>query len=141
MIGANDLSSSGRFYSAILTPLGYERTDAGNAVVFSLADVPDRLDSPSTVYVVKPYDGREATVGNGSMTAFRTATHASVRTIHAAEDNVTLCNGADGVARAKVRTNQQDVSAQPHSCNCSAHYIGLQSSQDSVLAGCIVDSI
>lgn len=80
MIGANDLPSSGRFYSAILTPLGYEQTDAGNAVVFSLSDVPDRLDIPSTVCVIKPYDGQEATVGNGSMTAFPTAMHALVRT-------------------------------------------------------------
>jgi hypothetical protein len=79
MIGANDLRSSGRFYSPILTPLGYEQTDAGNAVVFSLPDVPDRLDSLSTVYVIKPYDGREATVGNGSMTgAEAVAGHAGV---------------------------------------------------------------
>ena len=84
MIGANDLPSSGRFYAAILTPLGYQRTDAGNGVVFALPDVPDRLGSPTTVYVVKPYDGGQATVGNGSMTAFRAATHALVRTLHAA---------------------------------------------------------
>ena len=84
MIGANDLPSSGRFYSAILTPLGYARTDAGNGMVFSLPDVPERPDGPATIYVIKPYDGREATVGNGSMTAFRTSTHALVRTIHAA---------------------------------------------------------
>jgi catechol 2,3-dioxygenase-like lactoylglutathione lyase family enzyme len=84
MIGANDLPSSGRFYSAILTPLGYARTDAGSGMVFSLPELPDRLDGPATIYVIKPYDGREATVGNGSMTAFRTATHALVRTIHAA---------------------------------------------------------
>lgn len=84
MIGANDLPGSGRFYSAILTPLGYEQADAGNAVVFTLSVAPDRVGSASTIYVVKPYDGREATVGNGSMTAFRTQTHASVRAIHKA---------------------------------------------------------
>lgn len=84
MLGANDLPSSGRFFAAILNPLGYERTDDGGAVVFSLPNVPDRPDNPTTLYVVKPYDGREATVGNGSMTAFRAATHASVRAIHAA---------------------------------------------------------
>ena len=83
-IGANDLPGSGRFYSAILTPLGYERTDAGNGAAFALPDEPDRPGSPSTIYVVKPYDGQAATVGNGSMTAFRTTTHALVRTIHAA---------------------------------------------------------
>ena len=77
MIGANDLPASGRFYSAILGRLDYERKDDGIAVIFSRPDTPD-------VYVIKPYDGREATVGNGSMTAFRAATHALVRTLHAA---------------------------------------------------------
>jgi catechol 2,3-dioxygenase-like lactoylglutathione lyase family enzyme len=83
-IGANDLPASGRFYSAILAPLGYERTDAGNGMAFSLPEGPDQASSPGTLYVVKPYDGREATVGNGSMTAFSMATHALVRTLHAA---------------------------------------------------------
>ena len=83
-IGANDLPGSGRFYSAILTSLGYERTDAGNGVIFSLSGGPDRPDGSSTVYVVKPYDGRTATVGNGSMMAFCAATHALVRSVHAA---------------------------------------------------------
>ena len=77
MIGANDLPGSGQFYSAILDPLGYARKVDGNAVVFSRPNTPD-------VYVIKPYDGREATVGNGSMTAFRAATHALVRAVHAA---------------------------------------------------------
>lgn len=80
-IGANDLTNSGRFYSAILTPLGYARADAGSGVAFSR---PESLGSPSAVYVVKPYDGRTATVGNGSMTAFRAATHELVCTIHTA---------------------------------------------------------
>lgn len=84
MIGADDLPGSGRFYSAILTPLGYEQQNPGNAVVFSLSDAPDRDGSASTVYVVKPYDGRKATVGNGSMAAFRAQTHALVRAIHKA---------------------------------------------------------
>jgi catechol 2,3-dioxygenase-like lactoylglutathione lyase family enzyme len=84
MVGANDLASSGRFYTAILTPLGYERKDATDAVVFSLPDVPDWSNGPVMVYVKKPFDGREATVGNGSMAAFRAETHEMVRTLHAA---------------------------------------------------------
>ncbi|MDI1283812.1 MAG: VOC family protein [Reyranella sp.] len=83
-IGANDVPVSGRFYAAILIPLGYAHTDAGNAAIFVRPEGPDRLGGPNTIYVAKPYDGREATVGNGSMTAFQTATHASVRAIHAA---------------------------------------------------------
>lgn len=84
MVGANDLPSSGRFYTAILTPLGYEKKEAANKVVFSFPDVPDRFNGPGAVYVTKPYDGQEATVGNGSMTAFRVQTHEMVRNLHAA---------------------------------------------------------
>ncbi|WP_289294903.1 VOC family protein [uncultured Reyranella sp.] len=77
MIGADDVPGSGRFYSAILGPLGYDRKDDGHGIVFSRPDTPD-------VYVVRPFDGRSATVGNGSMLAFRAAAHALVRTLHAA---------------------------------------------------------
>ena len=84
MVGANDVPRSGRFYAAILTPLGYERKDSADKVVFALPNIPDRFNGPGAVYVTKPYDGREATVGNGSMTAFRTETQAMVRTLHAA---------------------------------------------------------
>ncbi|HYC66112.1 MAG TPA: VOC family protein [Reyranellaceae bacterium] len=83
-IGANDLPLSGRFYAAILVPLGYQRTDDANGVTFSLPDVPDRPGTASTIYVVRPYNGQPASVGNGSMMAFRAATHALVRAIHAA---------------------------------------------------------
>ena len=82
-LGANDLHVSGEFYSAILSPLGYGRTEAGNGVAFSLPDMSGGLGGPATIYIVKPYDGRPATVGNGSMTAFRAPTHAMVRTLHA----------------------------------------------------------
>ena len=83
-IGANDVPRSGRFYAAILVPLGYERKDAADAVEFTLPDVPDRVDGHGAVYVKKPYDGKEATVGNGSMAAFRAETHDMVCTLHAA---------------------------------------------------------
>jgi hypothetical protein len=82
-VGANDVPRSGRFYTAILTPLGYEKKEAANAVEFTLPDVPDRANSLGAVYVKKPYDGNEATVGNGSMTAFQAETHEMVRNLHA----------------------------------------------------------
>ena len=83
-IGANDIQRSERFYSAILCPLGYERTEEPDAVIYALADVPDRHNGPGAIYVKKPYDGRDATVGNGSMLAFRAATQKLVRDLHAA---------------------------------------------------------
>jgi hypothetical protein len=81
-VGANDLPSSGRFYTAILTPLGYEKKEAENSFAFSLPNVADRFNSPGAVYVTKPYDGREATVGNGSMIAFGAQTHDLAHLIH-----------------------------------------------------------
>lgn len=41
-----------------------------------------RADGPGAVYVTKPYDGKEATVGNGSMIAFRVPTPAQVLALH-----------------------------------------------------------
>jgi catechol 2,3-dioxygenase-like lactoylglutathione lyase family enzyme len=75
-IGANHIQRSERFYSSILCPLGYERKEEHNAVVYSLG--------PNTIYVKIPYDGREATVGNGSMLAFKAANQKLVRDLHAA---------------------------------------------------------
>jgi len=83
-VGANDLSRSERFYTAILVPLGYEKKAGANGVAFELPPHADRIDGLGAIYVTKPYDGREATVGNGSMFAFRAETQALVRTIHAA---------------------------------------------------------
>jgi len=83
-VGANDVRLSGRFYTAILTPLGYEKKEVPNGVEFTSQDVPDRVNRPSAVYLKKPYNGKEATVGNGSMTAFQAETHEMVRNLHAA---------------------------------------------------------
>lgn len=83
-LGANDIQRSERFYTAILAPLGYERTVEPDGVVYSLPDVPYRSNGPGTIYVRKPYDGRAATFGNGTMLAFRAQTQKLVRDLHAA---------------------------------------------------------
>lgn len=84
IVGANDLPRSERFYTAVLGPLGYQKAEQKDGVAYTLPDSPDRLDSPCAVYVKKPYDGREATVGNGSMIAFRVPTPAQVHALHSA---------------------------------------------------------
>jgi len=84
IVGANDIARSARFYTAVLEPLGYEKAEKKDAVAYALPDIPDRFNGPGAVYVAKPYDGREATVGNGSMIAFRVPTHAQVRALHSA---------------------------------------------------------
>ena len=84
MIGANDIPRSERFYTAVLEPLGYEKAEQKDGVAYTLPDISDRFNGPCVVYVKKPYDGREATVGNGSMIAFRVPTHAQVHALHRA---------------------------------------------------------
>ena len=83
-IGANDIARSERFYTAVLGPLGYEKAEEEDGVAYTLPDIPDRVDGPCAVYVKKPYDGREATAGNGSMIAFRVPTQAQLRALHSA---------------------------------------------------------
>jgi catechol 2,3-dioxygenase-like lactoylglutathione lyase family enzyme len=83
-VGANDVPRSERFYTAVLVPLGYEKTEQKDAAIYTLPDIPDHFNGPGAVYVTKPYDGREATAGNGSMIAFRVPTHAQLRALHSA---------------------------------------------------------
>src|SRR3546814_15290666 len=83
-IGADDVPRSGRFYAAILVPLGYEMTETAEGIEFTVPEGPGRPDGSATLYVKKPFDGKAATVGNGSMAAFRAETHALVRSLHAA---------------------------------------------------------
>jgi catechol 2,3-dioxygenase-like lactoylglutathione lyase family enzyme len=76
-LGANDMQAANRFYSALLQPLGYEKLEAPEGLAFTLAGA-------VTVYVKPPFDGKPATLGNGSMAAFRVRSHDLVRQLHAA---------------------------------------------------------
>ena len=87
MVGANDIPRSERFYTAVLGPLGYEKSEQKDTVVYSLSNTSDGFNGPSQIYVKKPFDGREATVGNGSMLAFRVSTQAEVHDLHRAGVN------------------------------------------------------
>src|SRR3546814_17046410 len=80
-VGADDVPRSGRFYAAILVPLGYEMTETAEGIEFTVPEGPGRPDGSATLYVKKPFDGKAATVGNGSMAAFRAETHALVRNL------------------------------------------------------------
>lgn len=83
-IGANDVARSGRFYAAILDPLGYERKDAADGVAFTAPSLPGGIAGPASVYVKKPFNGQSASAGNGAMNAFGAETQALVRSLHAA---------------------------------------------------------
>ena len=56
-----------------------------------------RLSSHPKLYIRTPYDGHAASAGNGAMVAFRVATRALVRELHAAAlDAGGLSDGAPG---------------------------------------------
>src|SRR3546814_11679911 len=58
-------------------------TETAEGIEFTVPEGPGRPDGSATLYVKKPFDGKAATVGNGSMAAFRAETHAMVRSLHA----------------------------------------------------------
>lgn len=91
-LGANDIQASDRFYSALLEPLGYQKRVDSEGLTFSLPEPAGQSVGPCVVYVKPPFDGKPATVGNGSMAAFRTGSHDAVRRIHAA---AVAAGGAD----------------------------------------------
>jgi catechol 2,3-dioxygenase-like lactoylglutathione lyase family enzyme len=79
-IGTNDLARATRFYGPVMATLGLDlaRREADEIGFMAPGDTRCRL------WVTQPYDGRAATVGNGSMPAFVAPTRAAVDAFHAA---------------------------------------------------------
>jgi predicted lactoylglutathione lyase len=63
-LGTNDLDRAARFYDALLAEIGAGRYMADDRFV-AWAVAPDK----PALGVIKPYDGKPATVGNGTMVA------------------------------------------------------------------------
>jgi len=79
-IGAKDSEASGRFYDAFFGAFGYERKFAdGGWIGYG----PKGKDEQG-VYVCPPFDGKQASSGNGSMLAFTAKTEDEVKSAHAA---------------------------------------------------------
>ena len=83
-IGANDVAQSVRFYDTILLPLGYRKQEGEGYARYALEGVADQDNGPSTIYVMKPFDGGPATPGNGMMPAFRAPDALTVQELHEA---------------------------------------------------------
>ena len=79
-LGTNDLPRAIRFYDAALAPLGLVRraTEPDEVGYAHLSDGRARL------WITRPFDGRPATVGNGSMPAFTAPSTGAVDAFHAA---------------------------------------------------------
>lgn len=84
-LGSNDLAQSSRFYDAALKTLGIERrvTEEDEIGYAHPSDTRCRL------WVLKPYDGKEASFGNGSMVTLDAPSRAAVQAFYAAA----LANG------------------------------------------------
>jgi catechol 2,3-dioxygenase-like lactoylglutathione lyase family enzyme len=83
-VGCTDLGRAARFYDAVLTPLGLRQRavtpDGGPAMACWI--MPDQ--ALPKFFVTLPFDGQPATVGNGTMVAFRAPTAAAVDVAYAA---------------------------------------------------------
>lgn len=78
-LGTNDIERAAKFYDALLADLGAKRLmeDPGRFVAWSVAPGQPALS------VSKPFDGKQASVGNGTMVALAVDSPAKVQSIHA----------------------------------------------------------
>ncbi|WP_106745030.1 VOC family protein [Yoonia maritima] len=83
-VGADDMVSAERFYSAFLPALGYGlETYHGDLSYVPPAQPGQKPTSPG-FYVKPPFDGGLISSGNGSMVAFEASSQIQVRELHAA---------------------------------------------------------
>jgi catechol 2,3-dioxygenase-like lactoylglutathione lyase family enzyme len=79
-LGTNDLARAARFYDAALAPLGFvRRATEATEVGYGLPG-----DRRTRIWITLPFDGKAATVGNGTMPAFVAPDQAAVRAFHQA---------------------------------------------------------
>jgi catechol 2,3-dioxygenase-like lactoylglutathione lyase family enzyme len=73
-IGTNDGEKSGKFYDAVFAAFGIERKFSDGGWI----GYGPKGEDKHSVYVCPPFDGKPATLGNGSMVAFKANTKAEV---------------------------------------------------------------
>ena len=79
-VGSNDVARARDFYGKVLATLGLACVHGGaEAAAFGKADA----DRP-WFWVLPPFDGKPATVGNGTHVAFLAPSREAVRAFHAA---------------------------------------------------------
>ena len=79
-LGTNDLSRAARFYDAALAPLGLiRRASEDTELGYGLAE-----DRRTRLWITLPFDGKPATVGNGSMPALVAPSQDAVKAFHKA---------------------------------------------------------
>ncbi|MEM8686432.1 MAG: VOC family protein [Pseudomonadota bacterium] len=94
-VGTNDIARATQFYDAVLATLGCTRTyDHAEYVGYGSGP-----DGESAFWVMPPFDGGPASVGNGTHIALNAETRAAVDAFHAAA----LANGGSDEGKPGLR--------------------------------------
>jgi catechol 2,3-dioxygenase-like lactoylglutathione lyase family enzyme len=87
-LGTNDFDRAVRFYDAVMAPLGQHRCETPGETDWEMwagwGVYEQRGVVQVALWVCRPYNGQPASVGNGTMIAFRAPDWAAVREFHAA---------------------------------------------------------
>ena len=87
MLGTNNLRNAVNFFDKVLEPLGLYRSELDNNYA---GYAKKKAGSDIEFYVTKPFNGKKATVGNGSMVSFLVTDKSQVDHFH----DIALKNGA-----------------------------------------------
>jgi len=93
MVGTNKFEESAKFYDALLGEMGAARMMEDDGKFIAWAVKPDQ----PAFSICRPYDGNDATIGNGGMTAFTAPDAATVDKLYAkAIELGGTCEGPSG---------------------------------------------
>ena len=98
MFGANDVEASGKFFEAVLAPLGYKKCHDGDSIGFA---VEGDFANLGTVWVGPAFNRELSTPSNGTMIGFNAPSRKAVRDMHAAA----LANGGSCAGPPGLREN------------------------------------
>lgn len=98
-VGTNDIERAGRFYDAVLAPLGIVRHKSFRVALGYAPEAFSGINAP--FWVLRPYDRKGASAGNGPMAAFAAGTRAAVDAFHAAA----MAHGGTDEGPPGVRTH------------------------------------
>ncbi len=101
-LGTNDLRGNAPFYDAIAKEMG-----VGRMMDFDTFVAWGTMDGPAGVALTQPYDGKEATVGNGTMVALQAKDPQQVHKLH----EIALANGGtdEGAPGARGEADENGV--------------------------------
>ncbi len=77
-LGTNDIARAAKFYDALLSELGAKRAMESDRFIAWAAD-----PKQPSIAIIKPFDGKPATVGNGMMVSIAAGSKEKVNALHA----------------------------------------------------------